>query len=151
VRPSTKRTLKLITVTSTAEEVVLFSVWIAVLHEIRADCRVHSLTYLLTRSCAPVLVRMLVAAACIQTLAACARRPVQPEAAALASTVRAPNPLPRRTHIEEAGCQLPLIGLGDTWPNTDAAPARMNYERPCYGPQKSSCAAECGGRPRPGR
>ena len=86
-----------------------------------------------------MLVRMLVAAACIPALAACARRPVHPETAAVAIPGRAKtqNP-PRRAHLQERGCQPQLIGLGDTWLTTEVSPARMNCERSRYGAQPGS-------------
>ena len=127
---------------------VLFSLMrIAVALHHRADGPAQIAACLRAPSCAAALVRMLVAAACMQTLAACAGRPVQPESAAAGfAGVRMRDPPPRRTHLEaspEAGCVPQMVGLGDTWPEADAAAARVPHEHSCHHVQKSSCAAEC--------
>jgi hypothetical protein len=76
-----------------------------------------------------MLVRVVVAASCMQMLADCARRPVAPDSAATVASIGAntPNPPPRRAPPQsqsKSDCPFKMSGLGDTWLDADYATPR---------------------------
>jgi hypothetical protein len=98
------------------------------------------------RSGTRMLVRAVVAALCIQTLAGCAG----PQTVADAAAVRAPvgsisSPVHAlRQSQSRPDCQFKVGGLGDTWPDADEAASRnCPAGRRAGRTSKSSCAAAC--------
>jgi curli biogenesis system outer membrane secretion channel CsgG len=91
--------------------------------EILSDRRTHLPICWQGRAGARISVRLVVAVLCIEALAGCARRPVEPLSAAVSAPIRSTsNPLPRRTpRASQSGtdCQFTTRGLGDTWIDAD--------------------------------
>jgi hypothetical protein len=153
-RRTTKRSLNLIRVISGEREVrIMFSCrWSAVaLPEI---CRLQIPPLIERRGGAQMLVRMVVAALCIQLLTHCARRSIVADSATLRAPIGStPASAPGRALRQSQSrpdCQFKLSGLGDTWLDADdAASKSCPTSGRADGMSKSSCAAACShGEPR---
>jgi len=99
--------------------------WSAVvLPEIHFDCRTQISARLRSRGCSRILIRIVVAASCVQALADCARRPIVPDDTTMRAPIKANVPvlLPRRAPPQSQprpDYQFDVGGRGDTWRNAD--------------------------------
>jgi hypothetical protein len=90
-----------------------------------------------------MLIRIVVAASCVQALADCARRPIVPDDAALRAPIKANVPLPRRAPPQSQprpDYQFNVGGRGDTWRNADNTAPRNRVTSAVVLNQSSSTA-----------